>query len=273
MKISRRKFVKGISSASLVLLGGSLVKLSPAEAAAIQKKTSLRFVIASDGHYGQPKTEFDSFHETLVRHVTYFHKSNAVDFCVINGDIIHDTKEFLVPAKAALDKLPVQYFVTKGNHDRVSDEYWKDVMGLPVNYETSIKENVILLATTSNEKGDYLSPDLDWLKDHLEANKGKRNVFIFIHIPQAKWTANGIDTPAFFELLKKYKNIRGVFHGHEHDQDGVIMVGALPFMFDSHIGGSWGTPYMGFRVVELLEDNSLLTYIMNPTEKINKATF
>ena len=51
------------------------------------------------------------------------------------------------------------------------------------------------------------------------------------------------------------------------------MVDGLPFMFDSHIGGNWGTSYKGFRVVELIKDNSILTYLMNPTERINQASF
>jgi predicted phosphohydrolase len=273
MHISRREFIRGISSATLLLLGGSVLKLTPAEAAALRKGSSLRFIVASDGHYGQAETAFDSFQEGLIKHVSDFHRTNPLDFCVINGDIIHDRKDFLIPAKAFLDKLPVKYFVTKGNHDMVSDQNWKEVWGIGVNHDIHIKGNAILLATTSNEKGEYLSPDLNWMKTKLEANKKVKNVFIFIHIPQAKWTKNGIETPAFFELLKPYKNVRGVFHGHEHDQDGVKMVDTVPFMFDSHIGGSWGTSYRGFRVVELIKDNSILTYVMNPTEKINQASF
>jgi predicted phosphohydrolase len=273
MHISRREFIKGISSASLLLLGGSVFKLTPVEAASLRKGSALRFIVASDGHYGQAGTEFNLFHENLIKHVTDFHAANPLDFLVINGDIIHDGKEFLIPVKAFLDKLPVQYYVTKGNHDMVSDDYWKEVMGIPVNHDIHLKGSAILLATTSNEKGEYLSPDLNWMRTTLDTHKKVKNVFIFIHIPQAKWTKNGIETPAFFELLKHYKNVRGVFHGHEHDQDGVKMVDTLPFMFDAHIGGSWGTTYKGFRVVELLKDNSILTYIMNPTEKINQASF
>jgi len=273
MNISRREFIRAVSSASLLLAGGSVLKPTPAEAAALRKGSSLRFIVASDGHYGQAETEFNSFHESLIKHVTDFHITSPLDFCVINGDIIHDGKDFLIPAKAFLDKLPVKYFVTKGNHDKVSDEYWKEVWAMPVNHDLHIKGNAILLATTSNEEGEYLSPDLNWMKTKLDANKKVKNVFIFIHIPQAKWTKNGIETPAFFELLKQYKNVRAVFHGHEHDQDGVKMQDTVPYMFDSHIGGSWGTSYNGFRVVELIKDNSILTYIMNPTEKINQASF
>lgn len=250
-----------------------MIKLSSAEAVALQKKSSLRFVVASDGHYGQPGTDSDLFYETLNKHVSEFHKKNTLDFCVINGDIIHDQKELLTRAKIYLDKLPVKYYVTKGNHDLVSDEYWNHVWGMPTNYDVQIDNNTLLLANTSNEKGEYLSPDLNWLSAKLEANRTQQNVFIFLHIPQAKWTKNGIDTPAFFQLLEGYKNVRGVFHGHEHAEDGVKMINKVPFMFDSHFGGSWGTTYRGFRVVELVRDHSLLTYIMNPTEKINQASF
>jgi hypothetical protein len=273
MNLSRRVFLKNISSASLVLLGGSVIKLSSAEAAVLQKKSSLRFVVASDGHYGQAGTDSDLFYETLTKHVADFHDKNALDFCVINGDVIHDEKELLPRAKTHLDKLPVKYYVTKGNHDMVSDAYWNEVWGMPTNHEVHMKKNTLLLANTSNEKGDYLSPDLDWMEAKLQANREQQNIFIFLHIPQAKWTKNGIETPAFFKMLGRYKNVRGVFHGHEHAEDGVKIVNKVPFMFDSHFGGNWGTTYRGFRVVEMVNDRSFLTYIMNPAEKINQASF
>jgi len=74
-------------------------------------------------------------------------------------------------------------------------------------------------------------------------------------------------------LLAKYKNVRAVFNGHDHDEEGIKMKNDIPFVFDAHFGGSWGTAYRGFRVVELLKDNTLRTYIMNPLEKINEASF
>jgi len=273
MKISRRKFIKDISSASLLLWGGTVLNITSAEAEALIKKSTLRFIVASDGHYGQAGTEFDSFQESLIKHANDFHSGSPLDFCVINGDIIHDGQEHLTPSKAFLDKLPVKYYVTKGNHDRVSDEHWKAVWGMPVNHDVVINNSALLFATTSNEAGDYLSPDLAWMTSVLAKHSKRKNIFIFVHIPQAKWTQNAIDTPAFFDLIKQHKNVRGVFHGHEHDQDNVKMVDKVPYMFDSHIGGSWGTSYRGFRVVELLKDNSIVTYIMNPTEKLNQASF
>ncbi len=273
MSISRRQFIKGISSASLVLLGGKVIALSAADALSLQKDSVLRFAVASDGHFGQPDTEFNNMHESMLKAITEFHGRNTLNFCVINGDLIHDQKPFLADAKRYWDRLPVKYFVTKGNHDIVSDAYWEEVWGMPVNHEVKMGSDVLLLATTSNEKGEYLSPDLGWMKEKLKANTGARNIFIFIHIPQMTWTKNGIHTPAFFDLIKAHKNVKGVFHGHEHDQDAVKTMDTVPYMFDSHIGGSWGTTYRGFRVVELTKDNHVLTYIMNPSEKINQASF
>ncbi len=273
MTQSRREFIKGASSASLVLLGGSVISLSAADVLSLQKEVTFRFVVASDGHYGEPKTEYGLFHDDLVRNISNFHNANALDFCVINGDIIHDEKSYLTEAKSYLDRLPVKYYVTRGNHDKVSDDYWREVWSMPVNHEVHLDPDVILLANTSNEQGDFLSPDLEWLKAKLQANTKARNIFLFLHIPQAKWRGGALAKPAFFKLLKAHRNVRGVFHGHEHDKDSVKMVYNIPFMWDSHFGGSWGTSYKGFRVVELTKDNEVMTYIMNPLKKINEASF
>ena len=55
--------------------------------------------------------------------------------------------------------------------------------------------------------------------------------------------------------------------------DGVKEKDNIPYLFDAHFGGNWGTRYKGFRVVELYNDNTVATYIMNPVEKINVAAF
>ena len=272
MGISRRKFIQQISAASLLLAGG-VHSLSAAEAESLRKKSKLRFVVASDSHFGQEGTEFVVNTKTFVQHVSTFHRKNPLSFCVINGDIIHDEKDYLVPAKQQFDQLPVRYFVTKGNHDMVSDAYWEEVWGMPTERDIAFGAYTILMASTSNEKGEYLSPDLAWMESRLKASSTQKGVFIFVHIPQAKWTKYSIETPEFFKIINQYKNVRAVFHGHEHDQDGVMMMESIPYLFDSHIGGNWGTPYKGFRVVEVLKDDTLLTYIMNPVDKINLATF
>ena len=188
-------------------------------------------------------------------------------------NLIHNEKSFLPLVKEKFDLLKMPYYVTRGNHDMVTPEYWNSVWGTPLNHDVVVKDNGILLGDTSNEQGVYLSPDLSWLNKTLESHKDKKQVFIFLHIPQAKWTKNGISTPEVFDIIKKYPNVKAVFHGHEHDQDGFKMVEKVPYIFDAHVGGNWGTPYKGFRVVELLKDNSMITYMMNPTDKLNELSF
>ena len=272
-QISRRHFVKNISFASAFFMGGGFQSLSSQDVDALKDQVKMRFAVASDSHYGQPNTPYESMMDTIIDKINLFHGSNPLDFCVMNGDIVHDEKSFLAQAKQKIDGLKVPYFVTRGNHDKCSSDYWEQVWNMPLNHQKVVKNSLVLLGDTSNEQGTYVSPDLAWLEAQLEANKKRKNIFLFLHIPQAKWTKNGIETPAFFELIKKYSNIRAVFHGHEHDQDGVQMVGKLPFLFDSHIGGSWGTPHKGFRVVELLNSGTVITYLMDPTVKKNELTY
>lgn len=269
---SRRKFIKNISLASALLLTGKWTTLSAAEVLAYRDKVKLRFVVASDAHYGQPGTPYEQMMDTITQQINLFHQQSPLDFCVMNGDLIHNEKSFMPLVKSKLDILTMPLYVTRGNHDMVSDAYWNEIWGMPLNHDVVVKYNAILLGDTSNEKGLYVSPNLDWLSNKLEQHKNKKHCFIFLHIPQAKWTANAIDTPAVFEIIKKYPNVKAVFHGHEHDQDGVKMVEKVPFLFDAHIGGNWGTPYKGFRVVELMKDNTMITYMMNPTDKMKELS-
>jgi DNA repair exonuclease SbcCD nuclease subunit len=272
MQLTRRKFLKGFILTSAYLLTGGLKVLSAKELLSTQDEVILRFAVGSDGHYGQTNTDYEQFFSEFVKNISTFHQEMPLNACIVNGDIIHDKQELLVEAKTSLDQLPVPYYVTQGNHDMVSVDYWNEVWNVPVNYEAIINDQVLLMMTTSNEKGKYLSPDLNWLKEKLKSHK-KRNVFLFLHIGQQKWTSNCIDNKAYAELIKSHSNLKAVFHGHDHDLDDVKMVGKIPHLFDSHFGGNWGTPYRGYRILEVLKDNAIRTYIMNPVDKINLTTY
>ncbi|AWW00360.1 metallophosphoesterase family protein [Arcticibacterium luteifluviistationis] len=270
MNTSRRDFLRNASMATLILGAGGFQSLSANELSGLKSKVKLRFLVASDAHYGQPNTPFEAMFDNFRDKANLFQNQMPSDFCVINGDLIHDEPHLMPLVKAKADQLEIPYYVTKGNHDKISDSEWNTIWGMPVNFAFEEKGTAFLFATTSDENGTYLSPDLTWMRNQLDSFAKPKNVFIFIHIPQAKWTANGIETPEFFLLLRDYPNIRAVFHGHEHDQDGVRMHNDIPFIFDSHIGGSWGTDYKGFRVVELLKDNSIITYMMDPVKAREK---
>lgn len=268
MKSNRREFLKNASAITLLGALPATGFLSPEWLA--KSKPALRIIIASDSHYGQPNTDFDGMVETFISKANSFATAHSCNFCVINGDLIHDKPELMPLAKAKYDALDLPYYVTKGNHDRVSDSRWNEVWGMPVNFSITEKKVGFIFATTSNEKGEYLSPDLDFLQKELDKFSDLKTVVLIIHIPQAKWTANGIENKEFFDLLARYKNVKAVFHGHEHDQDGVKVHQGIPYVFDSHIGGSWGTDHRGFRVLEISKKGELISYLMDPDKEIKR---
>ncbi len=236
-----------------------------------RSKIKLRFAVASDGHYGQPETSYENYFDTIVTRINEEHKRVPFSFCVINGDIIHDDKNHFPAAKKSLDGLECKYYVSQGNHDHATPEEWKTIWNMPVNLDFSIQKSTFLIATTSDEKGTYLCPDINWISQKLEEHKEQEHIFIFIHINPGKLTKHAVDCPELFEIFAKHKNIRAVFNGHDHDEEGIKKRDGIPFVFDAHFGGSWGTEYRGFRVVELMENNSIVTYVLDPVQKINEA--
>lgn len=267
-EFSRRRFIQQISLATLAVMGGPLQRLTGQEVADLQDQVLWRFAVASDIHYGQPNTSYREMTQTILKQLNRFHNEFPLSFCVFNGDLIHDDSSFLSQLKNEFMQLGMDWYVTRGNHDLVDGKMWIDTFGYPLNHTVQQQQATLILADTSNQKGEYLSPNLEWLKQQLDRSSKSKHVFLFLHIPQAPWTKNSVDTPAFFDLVRKYPNIRAVFHGHEHDQDGIRTEAAIPYIFDAHVGGNWGTPYRGFRVVEILKNNNLVSYMMNPTEKI-----
>ena len=270
--MNRKEFIKYASSIAIVLANGNILS---AEDLSLEKwakrKVRLRFVVASDGHYGEKNTEYEGFFDTLVNRINEEHAINPFDFGVVNGDIVHDNKIHFPAAKKALDKFQFKYYVSQGNHDHVTGEEWEQIWNMPLNLDFKIRKNSFLVATTSNEAGTYLCPDVKWISTKLEEHRRQENVFIFMHINPGKLTKYGVDCTELFAEFAKYKNVRAVFNGHDHDEEGIKLRDNIPFIFDAHFGGSWGTAYRGFRVVEILKDNSIATYIMNPLEKINEA--
>lgn len=261
----RRQFIQRLSGTALLLTGGNVLTAG----IFADKKVLFRFAVASDGHFGQKNTEYTGFYQSIVQSINAYHLSNPLDACVINGDIIHDNPDFLPAAATTLKELKVPFYVTRGNHDRVTASAWENAWGMPLNDVREIKDQVFILGDTSNEAGKYLPPDTDFFSDTLKHYKKAKNIFIFTHITPVQWTDNGVNASDFQKLIRPHKNIRAVFNGHDHDQDNVKMLGHIPFLFDGHFGGSWGTSYRGFRIVELLEDNSIRSFIMNPADRIN----
>lgn len=234
----------------------------------------LRFAIASDGHYGQPKTDYEGYFEAIIKNIQAERAANGLDFVVFNGDLFHDDVQFLPVVKQHFERLGFPYYVTRGNHDHVTPTQWRDTWGYDLNHAIEMGKNAILLADTSNEKGEYLCPDMVWLDQTLAKLTKKENVFLFMHIPAKTWSQHGTNCPELEKIFVKYPNLKATFHGHDHlIDDGKQAL--RPAFFDGHFGGNWGVNYRGFRVVETQGEGKSKTYQYNPETqtKVNEQVF
>lgn len=270
---NRRFFIKS-TLAGLVLAGISpaVSALTPADQNGLPapgKKLKLRFAIASDGHYGQPGTEFKKDHSNMIKWLNEAHDINPLNFVIINGDLVHDRPDLLPELKRDYyDHLKVPFYAIPGNHDHTDTATWKSVFGYEDNFSMEKNGVGFVLANTSDTKGKYLAPDNGFLKKELDKFTALKTVFVILHIPPHLWVPENpfVDSPETMDLLHSYPNIKAVFHGHDHSLDAVFYTNKLPHFFDSHIGGSWGTSYRGYRIVEVDENDLITTYQVNASK-------
>lgn len=271
---NRRNFIKTglIGAASINLLpsvnafAGEL-PVNPAPAG----KFKLRFAIASDGHYAQPNTDSDKFFSDLVQWLHKEHTDNHLDMVIINGDLVHDRPDLLKKVKETyFDKLPAPCYTIPGNHDHADAALWKSVFGYEDKYIVDKGDIGLVFVNTADTKGAYVCPDYNFLKASFETFKSKKTVFVILHIAPHQWVPEDktifVECPEVVTLLHSYPNIKAVFHGHDHSLDGVRYTGKLPHFWDSHFGGSWGTDYKGYRIVEVGIDDKITTYQVNASQ-------
>lgn len=226
---------------------------------------ALRFATASDGHYGQPGVDSETNFRKLNEWMSAEKSGKGLDFVVINGDLFHDDPKFAPSVKAAFDRLPVPYYVTRGNHDHLTAEQWQQNWGYGLNHSITRGDYGVVLLDTSDSTGKYVCSDANWLQSELAKHAGKKGVFVFMHITPIQWTTHGIVCPDVVTLLDKTPNVLGIFHGHDHDEDGgKRSPGGKPHFWSGHFGGNWGTVYKGYRMIEVFDDGSWRTYQFNP---------
>ncbi|GAB3758013.1 hypothetical protein GCM10028817_30570 [Spirosoma pomorum] len=138
-----------------------------------------------------------------------------------------------------------------------------------------MSHNTLVLLDTSNEAGDYLCGDSQWLDAAMKSARTDRPVFLFMHIPYIH-NATATDVCGdVVTVLNRYPAVRAVFHGHDHNKDFEVVAGSIALLFDAHFGSSWGTLYRGYRVVEQLTMDTFHTYqydYINQT-RINELSF
>jgi hypothetical protein len=82
--MKRKEFLRLSVPAFLLLANGRIVKannyfLSEEH----RRKVKLRFAVASDGHYGQPNTEYEKFFSTIVSRINEEHKKILFPFALL----------------------------------------------------------------------------------------------------------------------------------------------------------------------------------------------
>ncbi len=259
--MQRRPFLQKLSLLSTGIL---TLPFATYGQVSLPRATRLKFITASDGHWGQPNTDFAGSHRQLIEAI---HREKGVDFVVFNGDLIHDTPSFLPEVKTVYDQVQFPTFATRGNHDRVDAETFARIMGNPTNQSFVVKDDYgIVLLDSSNLAGEYLCADLNYLKGVLTSYVKLEQVYVFIHISQQDWTRNGVACQEFMDLIASYPNVRATFHGHDHDLDGLMVYKKKPFLWAGHFGGSWGNPFPSYRVCEVGEDGKAVTYLKTVKE-------
>jgi len=259
-RTSRRSFLISLGTGGLA---AGLSGIGSTRAGEAPARPLLRFAIASDGHYGQEDTDYKRFHDELVAWINDEHAGKGLDFMVFNGDLVHNDPGLLPELKTCYDRLAMPYYVVKGNHDMAEDDQWASFWGTSPDHSFEKEGFGFIFARTSNPKGEYLGADTGWLRSEVERFSGSRGIFAFMHIAQSKITRHGISCPEVEAILCGAEKIKAVFLGHDHDIDNKIYVQGKPFIFDGHYGGSWGTNYRGYRIVEVFEKEAV-TYQCNP---------
>ncbi len=229
-------------------------------------KPHLRFAIASDSHFGQNNTPYEMYFSNLVKWINHEKEEKGLDFLILNGDIIHDDPEYLPEVKMHLKKLNVPVYPVQGNHDMVSHQEWEKIWDFPVNESFTRKGYAFIIMTTSNETGDYLCADQEWLSNQIQSFSDAESIFIFLHISHGGWTKHGTHCPEIMDLIASASNVKAVFHGHDHHEDDVKYFKEKPFFWCGHTGGNWGQEYKGYRIVEVFA-KEFETYMVNPLGK------
>lgn len=278
--IERREFLRALG------LGGCCLPLQACVSTLSGTgREKFRFAVASDLHFGQKGTPYEQNVNLLVSSLNEEKDTQGLDAIFLNGDLVHDSTTAYEDLKTGfLAKLNTPYYAIKGNHDYVDGqkgspgESWDKIWGYPSNHVLKRKGMAFILADTSaaGNGGAYLPANIDWLDQRLRSLEKYLIVFVFMHIAQRRqgvegWPKYGVghrknqDTEtgeAVMALLESFSNVKAIFHGHNHDEIGRYISGKKPYFFDSRNGGSWGNK-MGYRIVEVLPDDSISTYQYN----------
>lgn len=204
-----------------------------------EKSEAFTFIVMGDN---RPHNKADKFIQPpqFYRNIKEINLLDP-DFVVITGDLImgytddrKQLKKMWDNFDQAVAKFTVPYYQVIGNHD-VANQVMQDVYlkrygkRFPLYYSFNHKGCHFIMLNTDlhGEYNKIINRQLAWLKKDLEANKGARKLFVFMHKPlfkydrkKSNWTAQvhplmaryGVDTVfcAHWHHYTKYKTLDGV---------------------------------------------------------------
>jgi outer membrane protein assembly factor BamB len=212
----------------------------------------------TDLHIGAPTGEAD-----LTAVVNDINNREVIKFVIASGDITEKGRNNeLIRAKEILDNLKIPYHIIPGNHDTKWTEsggthfpklWGSESFAFEFN---SIKFIGINSGIILRGGGGHVSPEqLKWLDSVLAATHSSQEIYFFIHHPLS------YDIDNCFEVTNRLrkKNIKAIFHGHDHgnklfNYSGIPAVMSRSTLTDKK---SWG-----YTIVESRSD-SIIFYEMN----------
>ena len=177
----------------------------------------------------------------------------GADLVVITGDLVNDPSDALQDSlfRAGVARLEPPVYLLPGNHDVLGQPYTRG----PEQFSFRHK-GCSFIGLNSN------APDKEWLRQQLQAARGSRFIFVFLHCPVIRERADEpedyFNFPVeqrmeFLNLFKEY-GVSAVFAGHTHmdyytEWEGIRMYAAGP------VGNPLGRGQSGFLVIDVGKDD------------------
>lgn len=235
----------------------------------------MRFIIVPDIHYLQdnhsstydenivrgegPPTEPAGYKERLdfLIETLKVEKEKGLDFFIANGDLVHDDPTSLPQVKEKLDEVGVPYYVSHGNHDRATEQYWQNLWGRGRNTDFEVGDYAFILLTSSDETGARIPVDDRLLEQKLDQYSDKKGVLFVTHVPQTNRWRNSPDAVNVRQLLSQSPNVIGAVSSHVHGVIATEKIDGVVFSMAGHFA-HYGRNFYTFRRFEI-DENDVIT--------------
>ena len=210
-----------------------------------------RFVQMTDPQLGFLDTTA-AFRQTDSLFRVAVQQANGIgaDLVVITGDLVNDPSDTLQDSlfRAGVARLEPPVYLLPGNHDVLGGQPY--TRG-PEQFSFRHK-GCTFIGLNSN------APDKEWLRQQLQAARGSRFTFVFLHCPvileRADEPEDYFNFPMplrreFLDLFREY-GVSAVFAGHTHMYDETVWEG-IPMYAAPPVGNPLGRGQSGFLVVDV----------------------